>query len=256
MSRARSVIAAVLLLGSAVGALADDFAERMAREHPTPCFDQMAPFAARDIVQRDLAGLIDGLGEGRKLGPEWKRGNPDYDAAYATLSGAVSRHVAAHGPIATIDMRAFFQRGFARLADQQRKPFAEFLASDGGQIAWSHIVDDANCAGLLDSIERHGDVAFTDDDRKVLGTIKARLAARRAELDRRVSVLAPDVQDRISRNAQMFTAQLLKRDPGGPPPNRFGIDGRVVLDKLGRDLAGAAPRLIEIADRFAKAHAR
>jgi hypothetical protein len=250
----RFLVVALSLVAITGGARADDFAERMAREHPAPCFEQIAPFVARDIVQRDLEGYVEGIGIGRKLGPEWKPGNRDYDEAFATASKAVSDHVANQGPIATIDMRAFFQRGFSRLAEQQRKPFADFLSTEAGKLSWL-IIDDANCTGLLNSIERGGRLKLSTNEQGALASLKTQLAARQLDFERRVNALSPALQDSVSRNAQMFTSQLLKRDPGGPPPNRFGIDGAVIVEKLGRDMGGILPRLNEIIDRFAKAHA-
>jgi hypothetical protein len=231
---------------------ADEWATRMANDLRTPCFDQLAPLAAKDVVWRDLHSFAEGVGIANKLGPNWKAGNRHYDAAYRVMRGAATDFEKSNGPMATVDVRAAYARAFSQVPSNERKPLNDFLATRAGKFTAEHFFDDVLCFGIVRSMERR-QIGFEDaSDAAAFASLKKRRDSRGAEFERGKLLFLPSDQVAIDRHGGQFTQLFQSTPPGAAPSNRLGIDGLVVVQKLGRDIGGTLPSVLEIVREFQK----
>ncbi|HUQ09466.1 MAG TPA: hypothetical protein VM146_04060 [Steroidobacteraceae bacterium] len=229
----------------------ESFGTTLAREHPVECLQRLTPVLVTDVVQRDLIGWLDGIGEGRKLPPGWKAGEPHYDAAFDLALNRLLADQEKNGPYAKIDMRDRFARAFDRANEAERRQAASFLATPEGRFAWTYIVDDATCDGIIGSLTRRK-TALVDAHYQLVDDLQKGLNQRRAIHDRQLRTFTSAQQQSISRNSNLILGLFMKDDPAEKgPSNRFGIDGLVIVQRLGRDLGGTLPRIIALADEFA-----
>jgi hypothetical protein len=250
------VLATAFACSGALAADPESFGAKLSREHPAVCLQRLAPVIVSDIMQRDVFGWLEGIGEGRKLPPGWKRGEPHYDAALNLTWQTVLLDEQKNGPYAHIDMEERFARAFERANPAERKQIGAFLATPDGVFSWGFLVDDAMCQGLIDSMARRR-VMLTEPLLQLLETLQRELRVREAINKKKVLAMSAAQGSRISVNAQLIHALFQRGDPGDPsPPNRFGVDGLVIVQRLGRDIGGALPKVVEQAEQFAAAAAR
>jgi hypothetical protein len=229
----------------------EGFGTKLAREHPVDCMQRITPVLVSDIVQRDLGGWLEGIGEGRKVPPGWQAGEPHYDAALKLALDRLLADQELKGPYGTIDMRERFARAFDRANETERKQIESFLASPEGRFAWTFIIDDASCQGMIQSLSRRK-TALVGAHYQLVDELQKGLTVRRAIHDKKIRGFTLSQQQAIDRNSNLILGLFMKPDPNDKnPPNRFGIDGLVVVDRLGRDIGGTLPKVIALADEFA-----
>jgi len=248
----RIAMAALVFVACAAQARdAESFGEKLAREHPVDCMQRLAPVLAADVVQRDIVVWLEGIGEGRKLPPGWKRGESHFDAAFGLAYSRVLSEEAKHGPLATIDMQERFAHAFDLANAEERTQLASFLASPLGRSSWGYFIDDGFCQGLIGAMKER---PKSSSHEKLVASLQQGIDARGVAQEKKSSALTPAERSEIDANTRLIVELFMKDDPAEKiPSNRLGIGRGVVFERLGPDVGGSTPKVLQQADAFAAA---
>lgn len=142
---------------------------------PLPCTEGALDMFNEQIARIAPLGILDGVKRRVGLGAEWGPGNENFEQARVIVEKAISADIARNGPLLRVTPENLMTAAFASKSIEEIRYFRDFFASPAGRVYWQSMIEGAQCANWLKSLEKPPYLPFTAEQKLHLQRLQEQL---------------------------------------------------------------------------------
>jgi hypothetical protein len=188
---------------------------QIAASGPLSCTEGALHLFNEQIARYAPLAFLDGVKLRLGLGAEWGPGNKNFEQARVIVEKAINEDIASNGPLLSITADNLMATAFASKSIEEIRYFRDFFASPAGRLYWQSMIEGAQCANLLNSLEKPPFLPFTTEQKLHLQRLQEQLHGAEERFNVRFSALTKAEKNNFDRGYKklgnnIFTQALIK----------------------------------------------